>query len=454
MMLLQLAYELCAGCTSVVKVSGWVRYTPCYVHSRLYCLSGCAAQDSPNGPILARNLDWPMPLLRDLLINVVFVKGGHVVFTSTTFVGYVGCLTGSKPRAFAVSVNFRATVDMDGGFRQLAPVFGQSIMAAARGAWPVSMLVRRCLEEDTDFAQAVGSLSHSKLIAPTYITVAGCLHGQGVCITRDRAAPVARRNQWLEHGDVVQCNMDAWDRDADKDEAMGESLLRRELARQLLRAIPPAQVGFPTLRRVLEAYPIGNEVTIHYAIMCPATAQHESGHSVWFDDHMQLPTRCCHVAVQQSVLGTSTARKPGGRRRRCAKPVPPSVDAVVDIAARSDLPGSLGVRFVRACRRGCSSAPAKGGGSACGFDRHYCRAHDPLNYDALLQDADAGSQSACAAAASSRCLDKASRGSHGDAQIKPSKKRLRPGTAVETDSAGANARPRVRQRKAVIGDDG
>ena len=36
-----------------------------------------------------------------------FQRGGKTVFTSTTFLGYVGCLTCVKPGAFSVSVDTR-----------------------------------------------------------------------------------------------------------------------------------------------------------------------------------------------------------------------------------------------------------------------------------------------------------------------------------------------------------
>lgn len=43
-----------------------------------------------------RNLDWGMPVLRDLLIRVEYTREGRVVARAVTYVGYVGVLTGVR----------------------------------------------------------------------------------------------------------------------------------------------------------------------------------------------------------------------------------------------------------------------------------------------------------------------------------------------------------------------
>ena len=80
-------YELSGACTSIV------------------------AQDAQGRLYHGRNLDFgPASLaakLRPLLRNIRFVRGGQVLFNSTTFLGYVGCLTCARAGAFSVTVDTR-----------------------------------------------------------------------------------------------------------------------------------------------------------------------------------------------------------------------------------------------------------------------------------------------------------------------------------------------------------
>ncbi|EDL88611.1 N-acylsphingosine amidohydrolase (acid ceramidase)-like (predicted), isoform CRA_a [Rattus norvegicus] len=78
--LVNLAYEASAFCTSIV------------------------AQDSQGRIYHGRNLDYPFGnALRKLTADVQFVKNGQIVFTATTFVGYVGLWTGQSPHKFTIS---------------------------------------------------------------------------------------------------------------------------------------------------------------------------------------------------------------------------------------------------------------------------------------------------------------------------------------------------------------
>ena len=53
---------------------------------------------SHSGTILhVRNLDYGIPDLQNVTVNVDFTQKGSVVYRGTTFVGYVGLLTGVRP---------------------------------------------------------------------------------------------------------------------------------------------------------------------------------------------------------------------------------------------------------------------------------------------------------------------------------------------------------------------
>jgi hypothetical protein len=75
LVLLQLVYEASAACTSIV-----------------------VPQDPTQGdsiPQHIRTMDWGMEFLRPLTIEVEFTKGGRTLYVATTWVGYVGVLTGN-----------------------------------------------------------------------------------------------------------------------------------------------------------------------------------------------------------------------------------------------------------------------------------------------------------------------------------------------------------------------
>jgi hypothetical protein len=60
------------------------------------CLSGneWPLQGAAGFPIHGRTLDWHMPVLKTLAIEVVFQRRGVPVCRATTWAGYVGVLTG------------------------------------------------------------------------------------------------------------------------------------------------------------------------------------------------------------------------------------------------------------------------------------------------------------------------------------------------------------------------
>ncbi|VBB18291.1 hypothetical protein YASMINEVIRUS_754 [Yasminevirus sp. GU-2018] len=82
LVILQLYYELNAHCTSILT-------------------------NTDSGVCLTRTMDWDLDLLKDLTIIVDFTKNNQVLFSATTWVGYVGIFTGVKQDVFAVSLNYR-----------------------------------------------------------------------------------------------------------------------------------------------------------------------------------------------------------------------------------------------------------------------------------------------------------------------------------------------------------
>lgn len=135
--LLQVAYEVFAMCTSIVA-------------------------DSPaaSGPQHIRTMDWDLPALQCMTIEVEFCRGGTPLFVATTWPGYVGVLTGMRFSGYSVSVNYRRTER--GHQSPLWAVLG-NFARGLTGAWPISFLVRAVLTDTPSYAQAVLQLQSSDL---------------------------------------------------------------------------------------------------------------------------------------------------------------------------------------------------------------------------------------------------------------------------------------------------
>lgn len=180
--MLQIAYEAFAACTSIVV-------------------------DGADGhPLHIRTMDWEMEALKALTVELDFVRAGEVVCRASSWAGYVGVLTGLRPGAFSVSVNYRRTE------RGSNDPLGALLTNVKRGAvrhWPVSFLVREVLTDCGDFRAALGALASSELMAPTYLTLCGTQTGEGAIITRGRVGggeeTIAAQ---LRDGPLVQVNMD------------------------------------------------------------------------------------------------------------------------------------------------------------------------------------------------------------------------------------------------------
>jgi hypothetical protein len=82
--------------------------------------------DDDGHPWLARTLDWPMPMLRRMTIQVRFLRDRRVLYHATTFVGYTGVLTAMRPGGFAVAVNYRLPIYSDDPSRLTALTGKQS----------------------------------------------------------------------------------------------------------------------------------------------------------------------------------------------------------------------------------------------------------------------------------------------------------------------------------------
>ncbi len=131
---------------------------------------GCTAFaiDTDDGPLHARNLDWWSPdhVLSTETVVYRFLRGGRERFSTVSWPGYVGALSGVAPGRFAVTLNAVLSDEPP----QLAI--------------PITSLLRQTLDEAADYDDAVARLRDTPVVASALLLVSGVEPGQMCVIER------------------------------------------------------------------------------------------------------------------------------------------------------------------------------------------------------------------------------------------------------------------------------
>uniref|UniRef100_UPI0037E75CC2 N-acylethanolamine-hydrolyzing acid amidase-like n=1 Tax=Semicossyphus pulcher TaxID=241346 RepID=UPI0037E75CC2 len=235
--ILNFAYEVSAFCTSII------------------------AQDKKGHLYHGRNLDYPHPVLRNMTIDVVFLKNGEVAYRGTSFAGYVGLWTGQSPNKFTVSGDQRGSEHLWNWWKNVVSAF---IFRRS----PVSWLVRETLEVAENFEDAVMRLSKIPIITGVYYIVGGVRPGEGAVITRDRTGPAdiwpldPVNGGWYR----VETNFDHWLPPPARDH-------RREAAIIALNATGQDHIDMEALYQVLSLFPVCNGITVYTTTMSAAAPE-------------------------------------------------------------------------------------------------------------------------------------------------------------------------------------
>jgi hypothetical protein len=241
--LFNLGYEVSDACTSIV------------------------AQTTDGKILHARNLDfWDgmgfTDTLKDMALIIDFQKGGKTVFSTATFAGMVGVLSGFKNNAFSATVDTRF---YPGGIGQL---FYEVIAAIQeKNASLVSFLLREVFENENNFQDAITNLSNDELIADVYYILAGVSANEGAVISRNRtdAADVwilSYPSRWFE----VETNYDHWNPPPWFDN-------RVDPANNAMNAMGLSSLSLPGMLNVLTVKPVLNLQTTYTILACPATGE-------------------------------------------------------------------------------------------------------------------------------------------------------------------------------------
>lgn len=140
---------------------------------------GCStiALATPDGPVVARNMDWwPEEILAQASFLIRYTEGDTFRFANAGWPGAIGVVTGLSGRGFAVVLN--AVLSPEG---------------VNQAGYPVLLYLRRVLEDARNFDDALRMLTGQKLTAPALITLVGSLNEQRVVIERTPTRHALRR---------------------------------------------------------------------------------------------------------------------------------------------------------------------------------------------------------------------------------------------------------------------
>lgn len=239
-----------------------------------FCTS-IVTQSSSTGRIYhGRNMDFGLGMpelsenLREIAVDVEFLRKGTPTFIITTFAGYVGVATGMrlKDALFSITANERemtGPVPIPNIFKSILNLVNALMR---KDVSPVTWAVREVLENDaanSSFEAAVSALSTRALATQMYLIIGGTFSGQATVLTRDRNALLDRWNINMTAGGwfLVQTNYDHW-------LPMPPWDNRKQPAEQALKEVGAGAVSPSLMNKVvLSRDPVLNQLTVYTTIM-------------------------------------------------------------------------------------------------------------------------------------------------------------------------------------------
>jgi hypothetical protein len=169
---------------------------------------GCTAlaDESADGPVLRRTLDWPFPGL-GRLVEVTRQRGEAGEFLNVTWPGFAGVLTAVAPGRFAASINQAPIRRRTAAGWLLWLDYALNALTAffASGRPPPEHVLRRAFETCATFDEACRLLAQTPVARPVLFLVAGCAAGERMLIERDDDQTRVYRddtvvaNAWRDH---------------------------------------------------------------------------------------------------------------------------------------------------------------------------------------------------------------------------------------------------------------
>jgi hypothetical protein len=239
LVILQLMYELSACCTSGV-----------------FYLDGI--------PLHIRTMDWPLPQLKKLTIEIQWTRGGQLVYQSLTWAGYIGCMTGMKAGNCSISLNYRTLGDS----------LTSNLKRLAQSKWPGGYLIRYVMESGMKCTDIIQHLCEAELVAPCYLIVCGDKSENCVDIVRSRSDYQLSQ---LDNDRLVQTNCDPFPGGQCSSNILW-SFERQKMAHDVITRLQKenkeGQLSDPV--SAFCQHPIINEETVYITLMIPSQSYMES----------------------------------------------------------------------------------------------------------------------------------------------------------------------------------
>ena len=236
-----------------------------YEYSTIKACTGILIRNSEGRIFHGRNLDFEMwEILAKLVTNVQYHKGGKLLYSVDTVVGSVFALTGIRHGAFAINVDTRKQTH----------IYDDIISVLVDGAMPTCWLLRKTLEEETSYSNALQRLKSEKIGGPVYYVVSGVKDNEGCVIEREPESVHAFYELSETNWFIIQTNYDR-----DYPDPLHDP--RRIPVEKRMHERGNKNFDEHTLiNEFMSIWPSFNIATIMTAIMIPATGYHNT--TVWY----------------------------------------------------------------------------------------------------------------------------------------------------------------------------
>lgn len=216
---------------------------------------------TPDGPVVARNMDWwPEDKLAAASCTLGMERGGKLQYALAGWPGAMGAVTGLSGRGFAIVLNAVLSEEKP-----------------RKTGYPVLLFLRKVLQNATNFDHAVRMLSGRKLIMSGLFTVVGTANDQRVCIERtptraklrqaDDDGPLVTTNRYIAFDDAGRDT-----KETDSEDFFDCTCSRYENLLRLAGAIGPDMRGdSAALLTALTDETVRQEITAQHVIMQPRT---------------------------------------------------------------------------------------------------------------------------------------------------------------------------------------
>jgi len=235
-----------------------------YYELNPFC-TGMLVEDSDGDMLHGRNMDYSLPGLANITVSVDFVADAlspspEVILQSTTFVGYVGVVTGMRRGGWAIQANQRFKLEIP---------YINTFIKAAEGYSPAGFAIRNELIATSDYATAVDNLRKAHLMAPLYLIISGLEKGEGkvlIFLSDLRGDGDVNPRHFGERtlGEdgafyLVQTNHDPWESWASDG--------REEFAEAELQKLGQDAVNLDAMRDILSTPPSLAKTTVYTTMM-------------------------------------------------------------------------------------------------------------------------------------------------------------------------------------------